>query len=152
MSDYVQKKYKGPPTARLGVTEAPFASPSCFRKLLFQSQDPKSSFRLELFLSPDLRFLTRELLDSTVDPIVEERKKAEALAAGLTRGSFPVQGKENAPVTIAVFSDFQCPYCARFADLIKEVLPDDRVHLVFHHLPLPMHAWARRAAEAAACA
>ncbi|MBZ5728825.1 MAG: DsbA family protein [Acidobacteriia bacterium] len=150
--DYVQKKYKVPATASLGVTEAPFARPSCFRKLLFQSQEAKSSFRIELFLAPDQRFLTRELLDSTVDPIVEERKKAEALAAGLTRGSFPARGKEDAPVTIAVFSDFQCPYCARFADMLKDVLPDERVRLVFRHLPLPMHPWARPAAEAAACA
>jgi len=67
---------------------------------------------LELFAAPDLRFLTRDLLDTTVDPVVEERKKAEALAAGLTRGDVPARGKADAPVTIAVFSDFQCPYCA----------------------------------------
>ena len=57
-------------------------------------------------------------------------------------------------ITIAVFSDFQCPYCARFAAMMKEVPPAeaDKVRLVFHEFPLPMHPWARPAAEAAACA
>jgi protein-disulfide isomerase len=108
-----------------------------------------------LYASPDLRFLTRELLDSRVDPIQEERQKQEALAAGLTRGKLPSLGPADAPVTLTVFSDFQCPYCARMANtLINDVLPVERgkVRLIFRHFPLPMHAWARAAAEAAACA
>jgi protein-disulfide isomerase len=152
--DYVQKKYKTPSSAKLEIGDTSFVNSTCYRKLLFQSAGGSSSFRLELIASPDLRFLTRELLDSTVDPVVEERQKAEALAAGLTRGNLPVRGKPDAPVTIAVFSDFQCPYCARFAAMMKEVLPAeaDKVRLVFHEFPLPMHPWARPAAEAAACA
>jgi protein-disulfide isomerase len=152
--DYVQKKYKTPASAKLEIGGDSFVNSSCYRKLLFQAAGGSSPFRLELIASPDLRFLTRELLDSTVDPVVEERQKAEALAASLTRGNLPVLGKQDAPVTIAVFSDFQCPYCARFAALMKEVLPSeaDKVRLVFHNFPLPMHPWARPAAEAAACA
>jgi protein-disulfide isomerase len=57
-------------------------------------------------------------------------------------------------VTLAVFSDFECPYCARFAAMMKELSPEEAasVRLVFRHLPLSMHPWARRGAEAAACA
>ncbi len=152
--DYVQKKYKTPGSMKLEIGETSFVNSTCYRKLLFQAAGGTSPFRLELIASPDLRFLTRDLLDSTIDPIVEERQKAEALAAGLTRGNLPVRGKPDAPVTIAVFSDFQCPYCARFAAMMKEVPPAeaDKVRLVFHNLPLPMHPWARPAAEAAACA
>jgi protein-disulfide isomerase len=38
--------------------------------------------------------------------------------------------------------------------LRDEILPPERgnVRLIFRHLPLPMHSWARAAAEAAACA
>jgi len=154
LTDYVQKKYKAPVTAHLEITDVAFVGSTCYRKLQFKAQDPRSTFRLELFAAPDLRFLTRDLLDTTVDPIVEERKKAEALAAGLTRGDAPARGKADAPVTIAVFSDFQCPYCAQFAATMKEVPPEDadKVRLIFHQFPLPMHVWARPAAEAAACA
>jgi protein-disulfide isomerase len=107
-----------------------------------------------MFASPDLRFLTRELLDSTVDPVVEERQKAEALAEGLTRGNLPARGDRSAPITIAVFSDFQCPYCARLAAAMKDLTPEEteKVRLVFHNFPLPMHPWARPAAEVARCA
>jgi protein-disulfide isomerase len=62
--------------------------------------------------------------------------------------------RQEAPITIAVFSDFECPYCARFTATMKEMTPAeaDKVRLVFHNFPLPMHPWARPAAEAAACA
>jgi protein-disulfide isomerase len=74
--------------------------------------------------------------------------------AGLTRGTPPTQGPEGAPVTLTVFSDFQCPYCARLASMLKEVLPEQegRVRVIFRHFPLGMHPWAEPAAEAAACA
>lgn len=152
--DYVQKKYKTPPTVHLEIANMALVAGTCYRKLEFKSQDPRTSFRLELFAAPDLRFLTRELLDSHVDPIAEERQKTEALEAGLTRGNVPARGRADAPVTIAVFSDFECPYCAGFAATMKQALAadSDNVRLVFHSFPLAMHPWARPAAEAAACA
>ena len=152
--DYVQKKYKTPATMRLEVADVAFVGSTCYRKLAFKAQDPRTFFRLELFAAPDLRFLTRELLDSTVDPTVEDRHKAEALAAGLVRGDVPVRGRADAAVTMVVFSDFQCPYCAGFASTMKDVMSTeaDKLRLAFHYFPLPMHPWARPAAEAAACA
>lgn len=60
-------------------------------------------------------------------------------------------GSESAPVTVVVFTDYQCPYCKR-ADATLEALtaryPQD-VRLVFKHLPLPFHAAARPAARLA---
>jgi protein-disulfide isomerase len=152
--DYVQKKYKAPASTKLEIGDVSFVSSTCYRKLVFQAAGGAGAFRVELFVSPDLRFLTKELLDSTVDPVIEERQKAEALAAGLTRGNLPARGKQDAPVTIAVFSDFECPYCARFTATVKELTSAeaDKVRLVFHSFPLPMHPWARPAAEAARCA
>jgi protein-disulfide isomerase len=152
--DYVQKKYKTPPSVHLQIAEVSLVKGSCFRKLEFTAQEPQASFRLDLFASPDLRFLAREVMDSNGDPIAEEKQRAEALYAGLTHGDFPTRGKTNAPVTLAVFSDFQCPYCSRFAAIVTDLAPEEaaKVRLVFRHLPLPMHSWARPAAEATACA
>jgi protein-disulfide isomerase len=90
-----------------------------------------------------------------VDPVTEERQKLQVLQDGLKRGSFPVLGAKDAPVTVTVFSDFQCPFCAQAgAGLVKELLPSEegKVRLAFRYFPLAMHAWARGAAEAAACA
>jgi len=151
--EYVQKRYKTPATVHLEVADTGFVGSTCYRKLEFRAHDPGSFFRLDLFAAPDLRFLTSELLDSNVDPAAEERQKVEAFAARLTSGG-PARGRADAPVTIAVFSDFQCPYCAAFATTMKGVAPEeaDKVRLVFHYFPLSMHPWARPAAEAAACA
>jgi protein-disulfide isomerase len=66
----------------------------------------------------------------------------------------PVKGPANAPITIVEYSDFQCPYCARVnptLDRIRETY-GDKVKIVFKDFPLPNHAEAPKAAEAAHCA
>ena len=66
----------------------------------------------------------------------------------------PSRGPANAPVTIVEFSDFECPYCSRAEETVSEVMRvyGDKVRLVFRDLPLPNHANAPKAAEAAHCA
>lgn len=61
------------------------------------------------------------------------------------------RGPRDAAVTIVMWSDFLCPYCADQApvlDRLQAAHPAD-VRLVYRHLPLPMHAGADLAAEAA---
>jgi protein-disulfide isomerase len=155
LAAYVQKKYKLPPATQLDVSEISFIGDTCYRKLEFKSQEGRRRFLVELVASPDFRFLAPELLDSRVDPIAEERQKRQELEANLTQGDFPSLGPKDAPVTIAIFSDFQCPFCAQMArDLKTRILPEqgDKVRVVFHNYPLAMHPWARTAAEAARCA
>ena len=70
----------------------------------------------------------------------------------------PVIGDKNAPVTIVEFSDFQCPFCARFftqtlPELEKEYISTGKVKLVYRDFPLnSIHPEAQKAAEAAECA
>ncbi|MEM7356614.1 MAG: thioredoxin domain-containing protein [Acidobacteriota bacterium] len=79
----------------------------------------------------------------------ERNKELEAAVAG-----HPYRGNPDAPVTIVEYSDFQCPYCARGAKTVDEILekyPND-VKVVFQHFPLGFHQWAKPAAVAAHCA
>jgi protein-disulfide isomerase len=64
----------------------------------------------------------------------------------------PFRGDASAPVVVQEFADFQCPYCSRAEDALSRVLTryPTRVKLVWRDLPLPMHAHAELAAEAAA--
>lgn len=66
----------------------------------------------------------------------------------------PSMGPADAAVTVIEFSDFQCPYCARSAATVKQLVDKYRgkIRLVFQDFPLPIHKDAPKAAEAAACA
>ena len=62
-------------------------------------------------------------------------------------------GPDAALVTVVVFSDFECPYCARLAPSLarlRKARPDVRV--VHRHMPLVGHPGADLAAEAAVVA
>jgi protein-disulfide isomerase len=145
---YVAKRYRTPASSQLIITEMSLLDSTCYRRVRFESGD----FRLELFAGPDLRFLTRELLDPTLDPAVEERRKAEDVMRAFEASHPPVRGKTGAPLTIAAFSDFECPFCAKFDSILQSVgAQKDEIRVEFHHFPLSMHPWARAAAEAAAC-
>ena len=66
----------------------------------------------------------------------------------------PARGIVNAPVTIVMFTDFQCPACAATHPVLEQVLKQygERVRLVVRDFPLDQHQWARKAAEAAGAA
>ena len=66
----------------------------------------------------------------------------------------PSRGPVDAPVTLVMFSDFQCPFCARSLPLIEQTLNSfpSQVRLVFKHFPIPSHSLAHDAAMAALAA
>jgi protein-disulfide isomerase len=70
-------------------------------------------------------------------------------------GSSYVRGPKDAPVTITMFSDFQCPFCAQATPIVDEVLkayPKD-VNFVMKQFPLrQIHPQADPAARAALAA
>jgi protein-disulfide isomerase len=63
-------------------------------------------------------------------------------------------GSRNAPITIEVFSDFECPACRELymgvlRRLIEEYCNANKVYLIHRDFPLPNHKWARDAARLA---
>src|SRR5207302_4300486 len=72
----------------------------------------------------------------------------------VTLGDAPQKGRAEAKVTIVEWSDFQCPYCGRVIDTLKQVERNygSDVRFVFKHNPLPMHPDAPGAAKASIAA
>ncbi len=70
----------------------------------------------------------------------------------------PIIGDPNAPITIIEFSDFQCPFCARFNTqtlplILEEYIEQGKVKLVFRDFPIQsIHPNALPASVAAECA
>ena len=64
----------------------------------------------------------------------------------------PTLGPADALVTVVIFSDFQCPFCARHAPTAHAIADEYGARVVFRQLPLPMHPQAKDAAKAALAA
>ncbi len=77
---------------------------------------------------------------------------------GFTIEGRPYRGSPNAPVIIEEFSDYQCPFCARFSQqtrpsLLQNQVANNEIVFVFYDFPLTsIHPQATAAAHAARCA
>lgn len=87
------------------------------------------------------------------DEEAEAKKEAATVWAVLVDDS-PTLGPADAPVTLVMFSDFQCPYCSRGDATVMALREayDGKLRVVFKNFPLPFHPYARPAAVAAICA
>ena len=75
----------------------------------------------------------------------------------LSFGERSVLGSTSARAAMVVYSDFQCPFCAKFSreqlpTLLNSYVKAGKIALEFRHLPLEIHPQAFRAAEGAECA
>ncbi len=88
------------------------------------------------------------------DPGVPAGPTAETLKAmpELTANEHS-KGSSNAQITLVEYSDFECPFCARFHPTTMQILKDygSKVRLVYRTYPLPFHPNAQKAAEAGEC-
>jgi protein-disulfide isomerase len=103
---------------------------------------PALEFLVEKVDSGSARANARAALKQRFDPssVVE-----------VPAGTSPALGPQTAPITIVVFSDFECPACKAVTPLLEELqhkFPQD-VRLVHKYFPLSKHLRARYAARAA---
>jgi protein-disulfide isomerase len=95
----------------------------------------------------ELKILQNKLPSS--QPIIELKISAD---------NDPIIGNSNALITIIEFSDFQCPFCAKFhiqtlPKIMEEYIKDGKVKLVFRDFPIQsIHSNALLASAAAECA
>jgi protein-disulfide isomerase len=83
-------------------------------------------------------------------------RQAQALMEAVTGQTRHFRGDPDAPVTLIEFSDFQCPFCGRFAtetlpQLIEAYVAGGEVRVGFQHFAF-LGQESFRAAEAAECA
>ncbi|HEY8597547.1 MAG TPA: thioredoxin domain-containing protein [Thermomicrobiales bacterium] len=76
---------------------------------------------------------------------------------GQTAEGYWYKGNADAPVTVTVFGDFQCPSCAAAYQRIEggidtTFIETGKVKFIYHDFPLPMHPNAIPAAQAARAA
>jgi len=84
--------------------------------------------------------------------------KQAAVPVKISADDDPIIGNPDAPITIIEFSDFQCPFCARFhtqtlPSILEEYVEQGKVKLVFRDFPIQsIHPNALPASVAAECA
>jgi protein-disulfide isomerase/serine/threonine protein kinase len=66
-------------------------------------------------------------------------------------GNDPAWGNMSGKLAVHEWSDFQCPFCGRVEPTLAQIKRDypEKIKFVWHDLPLPMHADAPLAAQAA---
>jgi len=80
------------------------------------------------------------------------------LTVGFTSDGHAFRGDPNAPIVVEEYSDYQCPYCARFYNetlpsLEENQLAAGKAVLIYYDFPLNnIHPQANAAANAARCA
>ncbi len=69
-------------------------------------------------------------------------------------GDAPTTGNADAKATLIVFSDFECPFCAKGFELEKQLKSKygKKIKIAYKNFPLPFHNHAMKAAEAGLCA
>jgi len=89
----------------------------------------------------------------TSSPSASPEFRTVADASELAEAGFKV-GPDSSPVTITVFTDYQCPYCKQFSKTVQQLRDryPERVAVSYRHVPLPGHEWAKDAAVASVCA
>ena len=91
-------------------------------------------------------------------PAVNSGQRVPAVRVRTDVAESPVMGRQDAPVTLVEFSDYQCPFCQRFfsavlPELKRDYIDTGKVRYIFKDYPLEqIHAQAQKAAEAARCA
>ena len=148
---FVKQWYNVPGSTTVTLVNSDSADQACYRKLEFRASVPAPL--LTLYLAPDRKHLAADFMDMTADPVVMRRRRQQDVANRLSKDALLTSGPADARQQIVVFSDFQCPYCKQFAELMRQMNAGDRasVRVVYRQMPLNNHAWAHEAAELSEC-
>jgi protein-disulfide isomerase len=136
------------PAVKVTMTEARSSDLAGFSEIVVKGERAGKIATERFLVSPDGRSLIRGSVYSLArDPFASLRPK-------LSGDDHPMLGRRDAPVSVVLFSDLECPYCRALAKTLRTELPAyaDRVSLLFADFPLEdIHPWAREAALLGKC-
>jgi protein-disulfide isomerase len=97
----------------------------------------------------------RTIRKGATAPVLVDAPAAPAAATAQAAGKVPVRaddalkGPALAPITLVVFSDFQCPFCGKVEPTLAELEKayPGKIRVAWRHLPLPFHPNALPAAK-----
>jgi len=119
-----------------------------------------AAFFVGSFVSLKSEQVTKSELNSAIASLESKISKNQMVAQPIkiSADDDPTKGIKNAPITIIEFSDFQCPFCARFQIqtlplILEQYVETGKVKFVFRDFPIQSsHPNAMPAAAASECA
>lgn len=143
VDDYLKKEFAG----KDGVTEA--GAKKFYDKNKGAGTAPFDKIKPQLIEMMNRQALLERLRKNEPVKILLEPQRVVVNSSG-----HPALGAKDAPVTIVEFTDFQCPFCEKTENTLKELRTKygDKIRLVHMDFPLPFHSHALDAAKAARCA
>lgn len=95
-----------------------------------------------------------ELKNGTGDKVKLSSGGVLTRVAKVPYGVGYIKGDKNAKIKMMEYTDFECPYCNKAFPTIEALLTKygNNISLEYRSFPLPFHADAQKAAEAALCA
>jgi protein-disulfide isomerase len=144
----VRAQFELPPDVTINIGPTRASDIPGFDALTLMLDSHGKQQKVEFLLAQDGKTLARMTrIDLSKDIYAERMSKIDMQGR-------PVRGNPDAKVTIVNYDDYQCPFCSRMhTTLTQEILPQygDKVKLVYKDYPLPMHPWAKHAANDANC-
>lgn len=150
MEQYVRHLFLWGPQISVEIADPkPSASLSGFKEVTVTARAGQASQQETFLVSGDGKTIIRgSVYDVATNPFEADRKK-------IVTDGHPSFGPAEAPVTMVMYSDFQCSFCRDEAKVIRQNLAKaypTQVRVVFKDFPLePIHPWAKPAAVTGRC-
>ncbi|HYZ87422.1 MAG TPA: thioredoxin domain-containing protein [Bryobacteraceae bacterium] len=149
IESYVRRLFVWGPEVKVELLEPKTSKVPGLFSLQIRASAGDASQVENFLVSADGKTLIRgTVFEMGKDPFADE-------AAKLRIKDEPIRGPLDAPVTVVMFSDYQCSFCREEAKILSENLLKTypkSVRLVYRDFPLEqIHPWARAASIAGRC-
>jgi protein-disulfide isomerase len=152
LEDFIDKKIVG---GKVTITDKEYKAFVAEKRIPESQINPQIKERIFAFLQTSKKqdLVQAHVAKLTKSNPVEVYFSKPKMNVNVEVGASPFFGGEKAAVTIVEFSDFQCPFCSKGADVVTQIKKKygNKVKVAFKHFPLPMHKEARPASEASMC-
>lgn len=151
--------------ARFSLTHSPQVTidrdtphPDCYVGITLTGlvRTTRREFSLHLYLTPDFSHLVNNPVDLSIPPSQVVAEEAHRLSRTTLDGAKQLTGRSSAPIKVVIFSDFECPYCARaWNTAVQSLIASDPQDVAIYYRSMPLtsaHPWAKSAALIAECA